>query len=433
MKRKSDGLVLMRNRRKKVSNKQRGKTEERTKARPPVSEFYKGPFLEGNFGLKVPEERKVMSKEGILMKKNILEQMVVPNTKRDINEILEDIAKKKRKERARAKQRAKTADKTRSAANVKRKYMKVKQDEEEVKIERVKCSKLFALPNTSKKQVDVCERFTSQEDLDMERLLEKLTIEVSEEDFQKRFYETKFMKLYVETPRVCELDEVVKFLSKVMPSSTHPRMKQFIERYKEDPLTAIMHIWTQWSKITLPINFSLILDGQKTFDLMDENTKFLKKTLQDKYEHKFTTILKYSIRFIRMVNYFIVKVATKDNTQNRITHRGVRAVLFKNIEVGQVFRVMNFQCTSERESIAKQFGGWDNPKIKKKSLIHFQIPKGCFNAAKIGKYGCKDYHHQKETLIPPYTCCKMTKRVGNEIWLEVAKDNKRANFSYFSF
>lgn len=181
-----------------------------------------------------------------------------------------------------------------------------------------------------------------------------------------------------------------------------------------DPVTAVIHIWTQFSAVTQPINYALMIDGYTTFGLGYQNElqkNFLIKTLDEEYDRDYKDIIKYTIKFIRMVNYCIVKKCTEKNTANRITYRGINASLFPNVEVGQTFRVMNFQCTSSELSTPTAFSGWNNASEEDKTLITFQIPEGCFNAGMIQEYACDDYKSQKETLIPPYTACKLTKKV----------------------
>lgn len=54
-------------------------------------------------------------------------------------------------------------------------------------------------------------------------------------------------------------------------------------------------------------------------------------------------------------------------------------------------------------------------------MVHFNIPKHCFNACDISQHSV--YEYEMETLIPPYTACELLKQEGTEFWLGVAKDN----------
>jgi hypothetical protein len=143
-----------------------------------------------------------------------------------------------------------------------------------------------------------------------------------------------------------------------------------------------------------------------------------------------------------MVNSFIVDKCTPLNTEDRETHRGVEALIFSNLEVGKVHRVINFQCTSQSLDVAKIFcqGGQNKDKNKGKNkkytLIHYKIPKGCWNACNIESFAIEAYKGEKETLLPAYTACRVLKKETNEerkeFWLEVTKDNRTADFKDYT-
>lgn len=255
---------------------------------------------------------------------------------------------------------------------------------------------------------------------------------VLEDLFQAKFEETEFMKLYMITPRQCMLRDIVEDLKVVMPKHTHECIDEYAFWHKDDPVTAVLHIWTQYTAVTKLINLALMLDGYETFGMSNYDSpdkEKIEEMLKEISPHDYKTILQYTIKFIRMINYCIVKLCTKENTENRVTYRGVPAHLFPNVKVGQSFRVMNFQCTSSETTTPEAFRGSG----EEQTMITFQIPKGCFNAGKISKYACDDYKWQNETLIPPYTACKLTKKEGNHLYVEVAKDNKSSKFTYFSY
>ncbi|CAI2367122.1 unnamed protein product [Moneuplotes crassus] len=272
---------------------------------------------------------------------------------------------------------------------------------------------------------------------ELEKLRDKIISEQSvlvfEEGFEELFEQTYFMKLYMKTPRISELSEVIKDLFKVLHHNTHESIRKFAEDNKNDPIKAIMHIWTRWTSVTQPINYALMLDGYATFHCDYNDKKFIEKDFKMKYKHDYKTVIKHTIKFIRMVNYFIVSIATKNNTEDRTTYRGVPAKIFKNIEVGQKFRVMNFQCTSDENNIADSFACKASSTDENYTCVEYKIPKGCYNAGMIREYGFQVFSNEKETLIPPYTCCKLVNKDGNNMTVEVTYDNKSESFTYFSF
>lgn len=70
-------------------------------------------------------------------------------------------------------------------------------------------------------------------------------------------------------------------------------------------------------------------------------------------------------------------------------------------------------------------------------MIHYEIPKGCYNAGNIEDYAVEHFKGERETLIPPYTACRVAKKVENEdgpeFWLEVTKDNKNTEFNNYTY
>lgn len=237
----------------------------------------------------------------------------------------------------------------------------------------------------------------------------------------------------MKTERFPPIEETVEDLKKILPEEMYESIDKFVKDHEDDPVTAIMHIWTQWTKVTKPINFALILDSYYTFKQAGWDIDYVKSELSKflsnaKKDLNYSDIIKYSVKFIRSVNYCIVRKCTVLNTEDRVTHRGVAAKIYTNIEVGKIFRTTHYNCTSEELKTPMAFSKWNDDKVAKKTLIHFIIPKGWFNAGKIAGYAWDKYKYQSETLIPPYTCCKLIKREGNELWIEVCKDNKNAKF-----
>ena len=197
----------------------------------------------------------------------------------------------------------------------------------------------------------------------------------------------------MKTPRISPISEVLEDIKCIMPADSYCTLEEYAKL--DDPITAVMHMWTQWSKLTQRINFALMLDGYYTFEIDDISKEYIESKLKE-FGLKYKKIIRKSIKFIRMINYWIVKKWTSKNTEDRITHRGVAACIFQNMKEGQVFRAMHFQWSSEDDTISKGFARWDEglDKNNNKTLVHFQIPKGCFNAGKISKYACDKYKHQ---------------------------------------
>ena len=51
-----------------------------------------------------------------------------------------------------------------------------------------------------------------------------------------------------------------------MPPYLHSEIQEYADEYEDDPITACMHIWTQWSEVTKAINFALMIDAYYTFN-----------------------------------------------------------------------------------------------------------------------------------------------------------------------
>jgi hypothetical protein len=60
-----------------------------------------------------------------------------------------------------------------------------------------------------------------------------------------------------------------------------------------------------------------------------------------------------------------------------------------------------------------------------------EIPEYCYNSGKIETYSF--FPDEKETLIPPYTSCKLVAKEGNNMHLLVAQDNLNVSFGKYSF
>ena len=149
----------------------------------------------------------------------------------------------------------------------------------------------------------------------------------------------------------------------------------------------------------------------------------------------YKTVIDNSIKFMRLLSSLIVDLGPKYNTMDRKVYRGVPAQLFKNIDTNEVFRIVNWSCTSSSLKVAKLFR-----KTKGlNSLVQFNIKKGWYNAASLNKIGASVYKYEAETLIPPYSAwCMIDKTVTDEsvgkkgdenfkIEINLAKDNKRVS------
>lgn len=64
----------------------------------------------------------------------------------------------------------------------------------------------------------------------------------------------------------------------------------------------------------------------------------------------------------------------------------------------------------------------------KSVIVKFVIPASCYNAGNILKFGGSVYPSEFETLIPPYTVAKLSKK--SELYAEIliCKDNKNVSF-----
>jgi hypothetical protein len=96
-----------------------------------------------------------------------------------------------------------------------------------------------------------------------QEIVQESTKFVCEEIFEKKFEETYFMKLYMKTPRKSPIPEVVEDLKCFIDKDFHKKLDKYAK--KENPLTAVMHMWTRFTNLTTIINFALILDGYNTF------------------------------------------------------------------------------------------------------------------------------------------------------------------------
>jgi hypothetical protein len=252
---------------------------------------------------------------------------------------------------------------------------------------------------------------------------------ISEEKFKASFDDWEFMKHYSKLTKTRRppLNEWVEGLCKILPYLKND-IEKCIEKSKDDDEAAV-RIWTWSILITRAINLALMMDAYNTFDLKEIDVKYIKSELK-KMKLDYKEVIENSIKFIRRVNTVLIDVWTDKNTEDRLVYRGVPAKLFPNVKVGDEFRIVNFSWTSENLNMAKEFS---KPKDHggKETIITMEILKQCCNAGKIACYS--ESPHEKETLIPPYTSCKLVSKDGDNMHLVVAQDNLNASFGKYSY
>lgn len=86
----------------------------------------------------------------------------------------------------------------------------------------------------------------------------------------------------------------------------------------------------------------------------------------------YKTVIDNAVKFMRLLNTFIVDLGPQHNTMDRQVYRGVPAQLFKNIKEGEVFRIVNWSCASSSLKVAKLF----RKTRGLNSLVQFNIKKG---------------------------------------------------------
>jgi hypothetical protein len=92
-------------------------------------------------------------------------------------------------------------------------------------------------------------------------------------------------------------------------------------------------------------------------------------------------VLRYSMKFIRILNTGIVDICTLHNLENRVTFRGIPAKMFGNVKEGDLFRIINWSATTDNRDVAKIFSGAGE--IKDSTIVKLNIPEGCWNAGRL--------------------------------------------------
>jgi hypothetical protein len=242
------------------------------------------------------------------------------------------------------------------------------------------------------------------------------------------FNDTEYMKHYSKLQtKYPPLSEWVEGLCKIWPE-LKSKIEKWIERSKDDDEAAV-RIWTWSTNIQQAINFALMMDAYYTFDLKEIKVENVKSKMK-KNNLDYKEVIKNSIKFIRRVNTVIIDMWTYNNTKDRVVYWCVNAKLFANVKVGEEFRIVNYLSTTESKIFVEEL-----PKIsgsgEENTILTLTIPEFCFNAGKIACYS--EYPWEFETLIPPYTSCRLTSKDGNRMHLVVAKDNFSAPFGKYSF
>lgn len=184
-------------------------------------------------------------------------------------------------------------------------------------------------------------------------------------------------------------------------------------------------VWTSDTRITMLINFALIVDAGKHFKFDEKSLENFKAVIKESNcdEEK---IIEKSIKFMRLLNSYIVDKGTSHNTEKRVTYRGIDEAVMEGAKVGKNYRIISWLSTSKNTKTADKFQHQSGSKSGTK--LKFNIEKCCYNAGKINKFGKSDYPSEEETLIPPYSAVYVRKHEGNFFELDLAQDNKSVDF-----
>ena len=245
------------------------------------------------------------------------------------------------------------------------------------------------------------------------------------EDKEKCNRDTAYFKSFSKCPRYPDLKTAVKDLvdlfNKIGDTSIAKDIFNYYKLYKDNDAKCVTIIWTLNIDITKLINSALIVDSVHTYKLDKKMFQYYYDALNKK-KVKFRTVIRKSIKFMRLLNSCIVDLGTTYNTETRKTYRGIHKSVMPNVKLFRTFRIINWVCSSELYSIATEFKNIDGV------IIEFSIPPNCFNAGQINKFGESVFFTEHETLIPPYTAVRMTRRNSDDIAVDVTRDNKDVNF-----
>ncbi|CAI2383393.1 unnamed protein product [Moneuplotes crassus] len=242
--------------------------------------------------------------------------------------------------------------------------------------------------------------------------VKKSVMMIPEKNFDKNFSSTYYFKAFNKTERYPPVKEAVDDLKKLFSNNKElADIVQFYhEMYIDSDVNVITGIWTESDKLTCCINAGLILDAVEAFGKdVYKNVNFFKKVLaENKTDYK--TVIDLSIKFMRLLNTFIVDLGTMYNTEDRVVYRGVRAEIFSDVKEREIIRMIGWNCASDVLDEAVKFETKKKEDKQTSSLVKFNVKAMCFNAGQLNHFGFSSNDHEKETLIPPYSACICIKK-----------------------
>ena len=108
-----------------------------------------------------------------------------------------------------------------------------------------------------------------------------------------------------------------------------------------DKAACVTMIWTCDTEITKVINSALIVDAVKTYSLPREPFRFYFNVLKENGV-SYKKVLKQSIKYMRLLNTFLVDIGSTYNTEARKTYRGIHKSIMQNVEPNKTFRIINW-------------------------------------------------------------------------------------------
>ena len=165
------------------------------------------------------------------------------------------------------------------------------------------------------------------------------------EDKIKGNYQTFYFECFSKCPRYPELDQVIKDLKNLLSSTYDFGDKELISRiyeeYSEDSIKCVTMIWTADTCLSKLIKSALIVDSVCTFKLNQKDYQYYYDILESK-KTSFRKVIMKSIKFMRLLNTYIVDIGTMFNKKKRTTYRGTRKFVLPNIKPGGTFRIVNW-------------------------------------------------------------------------------------------
>ncbi|CAI2387209.1 unnamed protein product [Moneuplotes crassus] len=236
---------------------------------------------------------------------------------------------------------------------------------------------------------------------------------VTEEVFRENFMKTYYFEKFSETERMPALEEVIEDLRELFKNI--PKIKAYVEKafdtHKYDGARMVVtKLWTSSDDFTKTLNAGLALDAVATFgEEVFKGAQFYESVLA-KYGKNYKEVIDKSIKYMRLLNTYIVELGSEANTEDRVVYRGVPAGVLRRIKPGENFRYITWGCASDDLDTAQGFmnGTATGNQVtaedtKKTTMLKFNIKQGCYNAGKINEIGVSQYGSENETLIPPYS------------------------------